>query len=60
MKVGDLVKCIEGACMVVDGGVGIIIQIEKYDPDALSVCVQWASDFLWYEEKDLELINESN
>jgi len=58
MKVGDLVKCIEGACMGVDGGFGIIIKLQEYDPDDLSVCVQWADDFLWYEEKDLEVISD--
>jgi hypothetical protein len=59
MNVGDLVRCIEGACMSVDGGVGIVVQIEEYDPDQLSICVQWPGDFLWYEEKDLEVINDS-
>lgn len=58
MRVGDLVKCKNGACMYIDGGVGIIIQIEKYDPDNLSICVQWNDDFLWYEKDDLEVINE--
>ena len=58
MKVGDLVKCIEGACMNVDGGFGIIIQLHEYDPDDLSICVQWEGDFLWYEEKDLEVISD--
>ncbi len=59
MKVGDLVRCIEGPCQSVDGGVGIVIQIEKHDPDQLSVCVQWKDESLWYEEEDLEVINES-
>ena len=59
MKVGDLVKCIEGACMSVDAGVGIIIQVQEYDPDGLSVHVQWANDSLWYHKNDLEVINES-
>jgi len=58
MKVGDLVRCIEGACMSVDAGVGIVIQIEEWDADKLSVCVQWPDDFLWYEEQDLEPIGE--
>ena len=58
MKVGDLVKCVHGACMSVDGGVGIVIQVEKYDPDGLSVHVQWEKDSLWYEEQDLEVIND--
>ena len=59
MKVGDLVRCIEGACMSVDGGVGIVIQVEKYDPDQLSIHVQWQSDSLWYHSEDLEVINET-
>ena len=53
MQVGDLVRCIEGSHMSTDGGVGIVIQIAKYDPDELSVHVQWVNDSLWYEEKDL-------
>ena len=59
MKVGDLVKCIEGPCHSVDGGVGIVIQIEKYDPDNLSVHVQWDSESLWYHDEDLEVVVES-
>ena len=59
MKVGDLVKCVEGACMSVDAGVGIVIQMEKYDLVSLSVHVQWKSESLWYEEEDLEVIIES-
>ena len=58
MKVGDLVRCIEGACMTVDGGIGVVIQEKSYEPDGLSICVQWAHDFLWYEEKDLEVISD--
>ena len=58
MKVVDLVKCIEGACAGVDGGFGIVTRVEKYDPDGMSVCVQWAEESLWYEEKDLEVVNE--
>ena len=60
MKVGDLVRCIEGACLSVDGGVGIVIQMEKYDPDTLSVHVQWRDESLWYEEEDLEVVVEYN
>ncbi len=60
MKVGDLVRCTEGACMSVDGGVGIVIQIEKYDPDNLSVHVQWDSASLWYHDEDLEVVVECN
>ena len=60
MQDGDLVRCIEGAAMDVDSGVGIVIQIDEYDPDDLSVHVQWPSESLWYEEKDLEVLNESN
>ena len=41
MKVGDLVKCVEGACMSVDGGYGIVIQVNEYDSRKLSVHVQW-------------------
>ena len=59
MNVGDLVKCTEGACMGVDSGFGIVTHVEKYDPDGLSVCVQWAEESLWYEEKDLEVVSES-
>ncbi len=46
--------------MTVDAGVGIVIQIEEYDPDELSIHVQWSGESLWYEEKDLEVVNESN
>ena len=60
MKVGDLVKCVVGACMGIDSGVGIVIQVEEYDPDELSIHVQWPTESLWYEEKDLEVVNESN
>lgn len=59
MKVGDLVKCTEGACMSIDGGIGIVIQVQEYDPDDLSVHVQWTEDSLWYQAKDLEVINEN-
>ena len=58
MKVGDLVKCVEGACMSVDAGVGIVIQVQQYDPDGLSIHVQWSTEDLWYEEQDLEVVNE--
>jgi hypothetical protein len=58
MKVGDLVRCIEGACMTVDAGIGIVIQVEEYDPDKLSIHVQWSADSLWYEKKDLEVVSE--
>lgn len=62
MKVGDLVKCKDENYIFgsgIDAGTGIIIQVEKYSHEGLSICVQWSDDFLWYEEKDLELINES-
>ncbi len=63
MKVGDLVKCVEGPCPTVDGGVGIVIQVEDYrnpfDPPGLSVRVQWPNEDLWYHGKDLEIVNES-
>ena len=58
MKVGDLVKCIEGAAMDVDSGVGIVIQIDEYDIDELSVHVQWSYESLWYEEKDLMVVTD--
>ncbi len=45
--------------MSVDGGAGVVIQIESYDPDGLSIHVQWVGESLWYEEKDLEVINGS-
>ncbi len=60
MQVGDLVRCIEGPHMSIDGGVGIVIQIEQYDPDELSVHVQWVNDSLWYEKKDLEVISDGS
>ena len=44
--------------MSVDAGIGIVIQTQEYDPDGLSVHVQWHSESLWYEEKDLEVVNE--
>jgi|TARA_R110002073_G_scaffold204015_1_gene363849 hypothetical protein len=60
VKVGDLVKCIEGACMNVDGGVGIVIQVVKYEmAEELSIHVQWSGEDLWYEKGDLEVIDES-
>ena len=58
MKVGDLVKCVEGACMSVDAGVGIVIQVQEYTYDGLSVHVQWPTEDLWYEAEDLEVIGE--
>ena len=57
MKVGDLVRCIVGSCASIDDGVGIVVQVESYDPDNLSVCVQWTNESLWYEEQDLEIIS---
>ena len=65
MKIGDLVKCIEGAVSYVDGGTGIVIEVEDYSNpfdrlgDGLSVRVQWAEDDLWYHGKDLEVVSES-
>ncbi len=59
IKVGDLVRCVVGACSYIDGGLGIVIQTEKYDSSGLSIHVQWTNESLWYEEKDLEVINES-
>lgn len=60
MKVGDLVKCTEGFCSSVDGGLGIVLHVREYDPDCLSVHVQWAEEDLWYQIEDLEVVNESN
>ena len=47
--------------MRIDGGVGIVVQVEKYEDcdTGLSICVQWATDYLWYEKYDLEVISES-
>tara|TARA_R100000008_G_C3584305_1_gene170944 strand:- start:1724 stop:1906 length:183 start_codon:yes stop_codon:yes gene_type:complete len=59
VKVGDLVRCVEGACTSVDGGVGIVIQVEKYDPNQLSIHVQWQNESLWYHGEDLEVISEN-
>ena len=59
MKVGDLVVCTEGPCASVDGGFGIVIQVEEYALEGLSVRVQWANEDLWYEEKDLEVVSET-
>ena len=59
MKTGDLVVCVEGPCAKVDGGVGIVIQIESWDEDEPSVHVQWANDSLWYKEQDLEVVSEN-
>ena len=61
IRVGDLVRCKSENHIFASGlddGTGIVIQTEIYDPDNLSVCVQWNGDFLWYEEKDLEVISE--
>tara|TARA_R110002060_G_scaffold15376_12_gene21464 strand:- start:809 stop:994 length:186 start_codon:yes stop_codon:yes gene_type:complete len=60
MKVGDLVRCVDAEGGWADGpsGLGIIIQVEEYDPGSLSICVQWTSGFLWYEEEDLETISD--
>jgi hypothetical protein len=60
MKGGDLVRCTEGFCLSVDGGAGIVLEIKDYDPDCLSVHVQWAEDNLWYHIEDLEIINENS
>ncbi len=59
MKVGDLVRCIEGPCQSVDDGIGLVIRVQKNDPDQMSIHVQWLTDDLWYHEEDLEVINES-
>ena len=63
MKVGDLVRCTEGPCPQVDGGIGIVIQVENYgSPNyhpGLSVLVQWAHEDLWYDGEDLEVVSES-
>jgi hypothetical protein len=64
MKVGDLVmfKDSTNAFMSgVESGTGIVIQVDQYEncDTGLSICVQWTDDYLWYEEKDLEVINES-
>lgn len=45
--------------MSVDGGYGIVIQVNEYDSRKLSVHVQWAEESLWYEEKDLEVVSET-
>ena len=60
MKVGDLVKCVEDAWShAAVEGVGIVIELDAYAPGELSVHVQWIDESLWYEKKDLEVINES-
>ena len=61
MNVGDLVRCKDGNHVFaeIDGGLGIVIQAEKYaHTDFLSVEVQWATDSLWYEDGDLEILSE--
>ena len=63
MKVGDLVRCIMRPCDYVDGGVGIVIKIDEHDPESFhpqGICVQWERESLWYEERDLEVINEGS
>ena len=62
MKVGDLVRCKQESQLFdsgPDSGIGIVIQIEEWDRDGLSICVQWPDEYLWYQEKELELISES-
>ena len=61
LNVGDLVKCVDASTFMsdVDAGAGIVIQVEEYDPDQLSIHVIWSSgESLWYEQKDLEIIDE--
>jgi len=62
VKIGDLVRCKEGSLVFgsdIDSGIGIVIMIESSRHSALSICVQWPEDFLWYEEEDLEIVSES-
>jgi hypothetical protein len=63
VKVGDLVRCPDDGLTFasgIDAGIGLVIQVEQYTPeDGLSIHVQWIRDSLWYEEKDLEVVNES-
>ena len=62
MKVGDLVKCIEGSCAGVDDGVGIVLQVitqpHIVDASDTSVHVQWPNEDLWYHQEDLEVVSE--
>ena len=61
MKVGDIVRCSDSNLTWangIDAGVGIIISVEKYDIDSLSIHTQWVMSDLWYEEKDLEIISD--
>ena len=55
MKVGDLVRCISNVSTV-DSGVGLVIQMQEFDEDGISIHVQWARDSLWYEAKELEVV----
>ena len=64
MKVGDLVMCKDDNYLFasgIDAGTGLIIHMEQYKDCAtgLSVCVQWADDYLWYTEKDLEVVSRA-
>ena len=64
IRVGALVKCRDNNYVFgsdLDAGLGLVVQVEKYEDcdTGLSICVQWATDYLWYEEKDLEVISES-
>ena len=58
MKPGDLVRCKEGPCSYVDGGVGIVIQTIRTSQEVISVHVMWSTDDLWYQHTDLEVIHE--
>ena len=59
MKVGDLVSRLDCASHKYASSIGVVIQIERYDPDKRSVHVQWCDESFWYEENDLEVIVES-
>jgi hypothetical protein len=63
MKVGDIVRCKRLSQTWADGldaGIGLIVQMETYDPTGnLSIHVQWPTVSLWYEEADLEVVNEN-
>ena len=59
IKPGDLVRCKEGPCAYVDGGIGIVLQAVRTSQEVISVHVMWATDDLWYLHTDLEVVHES-
>jgi hypothetical protein len=63
MKPGDLVRCRADKWPYPELDdtlrLGIIIDVEEFDPSGLWYHVKWPEESLWHVASDLELISES-